>query len=252
MDEEVRQEKDSRGRPWGFWATIGFAAIIAAVYLFIQLVAMFVYSFHLVAQNPGMSNHSILMDIVSNGFLLSLINCVSVPACIGLVLLFILFRKGIGWREYLAVRRPPTRELLMWLGITAVYAITMDVLTVLLGRDVVPRFWLLAYDSAQFLPLFFFALLVAAPLNEEIFFRGFLFAGIRHSVLGPVGAVLIPAVTWTLIHRQYDNYELFAVFVAGIILGIARFKTRSIYTSLVIHSFINAWACIQIFWFTRS
>jgi membrane protease YdiL (CAAX protease family) len=231
---------------------MGFTAIVAVVYLVIQYVAMFVYGLHLKAVNPGMTEESIFKSITSSGFIVAVVNCVSVLPCVGLVLFFIWLRKGITWKEYLAVNRPRARQFFMWLGITAVYAIAADALTVLLGRPVVPEFWINAYDTAQVLPLFFLALLVAAPLNEEIFFRGFMLAGIRNSVLGAVGAVLIPALVWTSIHLQYDYYELSTIFAAGILLGIARLRTNSIFTSMAIHALINLWACVQLLWVSWS
>lgn len=252
MGEENSHHQATRGSPWGFWATMGFTAIVAAVYLMIQYVAMFAYGLHLAATNPGMSEESIYKSITSSGFIVTAGNCVSVLPCVGLVLFFIWLRKGITWKEYLGVNRPRARQLLVWLGITGVYALAVDALTVLLGRPLVPEFWIKAYDTAQVLPLFFLALLVAAPLNEEIFFRGFMLAGIRNSVLGAVGAVLIPTAVWTSIHLQYDYYELSTIFAAGILLGIARLRTNSIYTSVAIHALINVWACVQLLWVTRS
>ncbi len=252
MIEEASHGRYHGGKAWGFWATMGFSTIIVAVYLMIHFVGMVLYGFHLVTVNPAMTTQSIVRTIAGNGFLLAVVTCVSVLPCCGLIFLFIWLRKGITWKEYLGAYLPRSRDLFLWLGITALYGIATDVVTSLIGRPPVPEFWMKAYDSSVFPPLLFFALLVAAPLNEEIFFRGFMLAGIRDSVLGAIGAVLIPSLLWTVVHMQYDLYELSTIFVAGIILGIARLRTNSVFTTLAIHALINVWACFQILWYSRT
>lgn len=236
----------AQGKPWGFWATVGFGVVIAAVYLAFQFVVMVPYAMYLISQNPGMDAVATASSLYANGFLLAVMTCLSVLPCIGLVLLFVRIRRGISWKEYLAFNPPRRRQVLVWIGIAFVYALAADGLNMLIGRSIVPEFWLKAYDTSGFAPLFFFALVVAAPLNEEIFFRGFLFNGFRHSAVGPMGAVLIAALVWTLIHTQYDYYDLGTLFAAGIIVGLARWWTNSIYVAIAMHMFINVWASVQI------
>ncbi|HDN26885.1 MAG TPA: CPBP family intramembrane metalloprotease [Thioploca sp.] len=91
-----------------------------------------------------------------------------------------------------------------------------------------------------------FAIVVAAPLFEEIFFRGFLFAGFQSSRLGNTGAILLTSLAWTVIHLQYEIYELSIVFVLGIILGIARLMSQSLYVPIAIHAFANLLATIEL------
>jgi membrane protease YdiL (CAAX protease family) len=105
---------------------------------------------------------------------------------------------------------------------------------------------LAAYQSAGFAPLLWLALVVAAPLAEEVFFRGFLFQGVRHTRLGASGAVLFTSFAWALVHVQYDSYEISTVFVLGLILGVARLRTNSLYTTIAMHALVNLLATLEV------
>jgi uncharacterized protein len=87
---------------------------------------------------------------------------------------------------------------------------------------------------------------VDKPLFEEIFFRGFLFAGFQSSRLGNTGAILLTSFAWTVIHLQYEIYEMSIVFVLGIVLGIARLMTQSLYVPIAIHAVANLLATIEL------
>jgi hypothetical protein len=102
-----------------------------------------------------------------------------------------------------------------------------------------------AYKTASSLPVLLFAIVVVAPIFEEIFFRGFLFQGIRYSRLGSVGAIGITSLVWAVIHLQYDIYGMATVFATGILFGIARLKTDSIHLVMVMHSLAGLVATVE-------
>jgi membrane protease YdiL (CAAX protease family) len=95
-------------------------------------------------------------------------------------------------------------------------------------------------------PLLWFALMVMAPLSEEILFRGFVFKGLQNSRVGAIGAILIANIVWSAMHAQYDAYGIAQVFIAGLLLGAARLKTNSIYVPIAMHSFMNLIATVEI------
>ena len=120
-----------------------------------------------------------------------------------------------------------------------------DGLNILLGRDIVPEFMSIAYPSANPVWLLWVAVVFAAPLFEEMFFRGFLLEGFRLSFLGPIGAVFLTSAAWAAIHSQYDAYDLTVIFVYGCILGIARLKTGSVLIPMGMHSLTNSIAMLE-------
>ena len=76
---------------------------------------------------------------------------------------------------------------------------------------------------------------IAAPLSEELFFRGFLIKGLSASTLRWYGAVIISSVMWAAIHIQYDLYGIATVLVLGFILGTASIKSGSIILTMLLH-----------------
>jgi membrane protease YdiL (CAAX protease family) len=102
-----------------------------------------------------------------------------------------------------------------------------------------------AYKTASSLPILLFAIVVVAPIFEEIFFRGFLFQGIRYSRLGPIGAIGITSLLWAVIHLQYDIYGIMTVFALGLLFGITRIKTDSIHLLMVMHSLTSLIATME-------
>ena len=82
--------------------------------------------------------------------------------------------------------------------------------------------------------------------SEEILFRGFLFEGFRQSRIGVMGTIGLMAFVWALLHLQYGVYDIATVFVLGLVLGIARFKTDSLWSPLLMHSFVNLIATLEV------
>jgi membrane protease YdiL (CAAX protease family) len=93
--------------------------------------------------------------------------------------------------------------------------------------------------------LIWLALIVAAPLFEETFFRGFLFKGFESSFIGPSGAVLATAGLWAVIHAQYNLYEMTIIFCLGLLLGGARRATGTLSVPLALHAVVNLVATIE-------
>lgn len=83
----------------------------------------------------------------------------------------------------------------------------------------------------------------AAPLSEEIFFRGFMFAGLRRSGGFWVGALISSAV-WGLFH--YTGPDSWAVCLQLSLFGVALCwlyeRTGSIWPPIALHAFNNALA----------
>jgi len=127
-----------------------------------------------------------------------------------------------------------------------VMVVLSDGLTALMGRPIVPDIMVKAYQTAYFPPMLWLAVIVGAPLSEEIMFRGFLFKGILHSKLGGVGAVLMTSLIWSLIHAQYDWYGKATIFVSGLLIGSARLRTDSVYPGIVMHASMNLIATVQV------
>jgi membrane protease YdiL (CAAX protease family) len=89
-------------------------------------------------------------------------------------------------------------------------------------------------------------IVIVVPVSEESLFRGFLFEGIRHSRVGAYGAVLLTAVLWSLIHIQYDWYGVATIFISGLLLGLVRLKTESVWATSCLHGLMNLIATLEV------
>lgn len=107
-----------------------------------------------------------------------------------------------------------------------------------LGFHIAPQQVLTRLDltGAGFL-LTLFVGAVAAPFTEEIFFRGFVYGGLRGSI-GVIGAMIVSAVFFTALHF---TLELFLpIFVLGLILTWLYEYTGSLYPGMFLHAANNA------------
>lgn len=90
-------------------------------------------------------------------------------------------------------------------------------------------------------------IIVAAPISEEIFFRGFLFGGFRKRLSFPIAA-LISALIFGLFH--YTGASSFAVVPQLAFLGFALCcvyeETGSIYPTIALHMLNNTLAFIVL------
>jgi membrane protease YdiL (CAAX protease family) len=238
--------------PWGIWATAGFSLIIVVAFLLTQIVASSVLVAMELRQNPALDIDVYSQSLATNGLLLAVATCGGMLTTVVLVGIFVRLRKPVTLMQYLHFYPIAMRALVGWLSVVLILALLWDLLTFLLGRPVVPAFMIAAYQSAGFAPLFWIALVVAAPVSEEVFFRGFLFEGIRCTRLGSAGAVIVTSLGWALVHLQYDMYEMTTVFVLGVVLALARLRTNSLYTTIAMHALVNFLATLEAAVYVRQ
>jgi len=232
-------------KPWGFWATLGFSAVIFALFSALQVLVATAFVSLAKTQHPELDLEVYAKSLPSNGLCIAIMAIVSGLICIPLTLWFAKLRKNISVKNYIGFREPLTKEWVKWLLILGAFLFLSDGVTFLLQRPIVPSFMIEAYKTASFLPALLFAIIIVAPIFEEIFFRGFLFEGIRYSRLGPIGAIGITSLIWAVIHLQYDIYGITTVFALGLLFGIARLKTDSIHLLMVMHSVTSLVATVE-------
>jgi membrane protease YdiL (CAAX protease family) len=246
LSEESHEMVVEQPRPWGFWPTIGFSAIIAAAFFIVQIIIVTAWTVVSLIQNPKMDIEQFAKNLTMNGLILAVFICTTAPITIILSILFAKIRKGITVRQYLGFTNPGWTEIVKWCLVVLVFAGITDAFTFFLGRPVVLEYMTSTYQTAYFLPLFWLALIVVGPLAEEIFFRGFLYEGIRHSRAGAAGAIIITSLLWSSMHGQYDLYGIVFIFMGGLILGYSRLKSHSIYPPVAMHVLQNILATIEV------
>jgi membrane protease YdiL (CAAX protease family) len=202
-------------------------------------------------RNPAIDIAEYSRSFTSSGLFLASVQLVVLGPVVGLILLFARIRRGITVTEYLCLRNPGCKKIAGWLTVILAYGVLADTVTYFSGRDVVPEFMVRAYETAHFEPLLWLGFVLAAPIMEEALFRGFLFKGIEHSPLGPVGAIIVAALGWSVLHTQYEVFYIAVTFGGGLILGWARFKTQSVYVPILMHVLWNLVATAQVTVYVR-
>jgi membrane protease YdiL (CAAX protease family) len=237
--DEVEPPK-SAGCRWGPWATIGLTLLCILVLIGVQVIVLIIY----VAAGPLQNIATALEQLNTAGNFLAASTLASTPAVVGLVALFVWLR-GCPIREYLALNWPPGRSMILaFVGLMVLLGAT-DLTSYVLGRPIVPEVMIKSYLSA-WVPGFLFALVVLAPLGEETLFRGFLYKGIAESRAGPIVAILVSSIGFAVLHVQYDLYGIGAVAAMGLYLGAVRYKTGSVWLTMLLHGVANGFATLEI------
>ena len=88
-----------------------------------------------------------------------------------------------------------------------------------------------------------FAAVIIAPFCEEVFFRGFVFPGLRHG-MSLVWAIIISSLLFGIAHADPGSFPV--LFVIGLALAFLRWRTQSIWPCIMLHSLNNGIAAIAI------
>ena len=231
---------------WGLWATAGFSFLVFVIFVLIQIVVVALFVAIQMAQNHEGNIAEYANSVGENGLVLGIATIATTVVCGSVVLILIWVRKGLSIREYLGLGSVPARDQFFWMVLALISVGVLDAARIGLGEPLVPEFMLNTYASAGFLPLLWLALVFAAPLFEELFFRGFMLEGFRHSRLGALGAILITSGFWAAIHLQYGLVDIGGIFLLGVLLGFAKVRTGSLTTPFLIHMFVNLVATIEV------
>ncbi|GHS92379.1 abortive infection protein [Planctomycetales bacterium] len=136
------------------------------------------------------------------------------------------------------LKAPPRREWLIAAGGLTVWLAIWALADYFCGRE--PPVWqtaLFAEVSGGAKLWLTAAVVLFAPLNEELLFRGVLFCSLPpRRAVGRVGATLIfSAAVWTWCHPQYDWYFSAQIFTLGLWLGYVRRRTQSLAPGFALH-----------------
>ena len=222
------------------WATLGLGVVIVIVVAAAQAGCLFALTSYTLQNAPGVEPDIIIDALTQTGFHLSLAGTVGSLVGLGAVFVVVNARTGASSRVELALISIGARAVVIWLTLGLLLAGVVYLLGVLLARAPISLPVVVAYQSAHVLWWFWITVVFLVPLFEELFFRGFLLFNLSLSRLRPWGAVLTTSVIWSLVHLQYDTFELGTLFVLGVVLGWVRLKTGSIVPGLVLHAVFNA------------
>jgi uncharacterized protein len=233
-------------RIWKFWGTCLWGLFVFAA-MFVGQIAVVAW-FVLVREGPV--DVAAAIHIVGGGLTVSLSVIMGLPAVVAALWIAIRI-SHTPFADYLALRWTSWTNLPI--GIVALVVLVMgwDLLSRATGRELTPGFMGEVLQSAQAdgaLWLLVIAFVVAAPVSEEFFARGFLYRGWSESFPGPVGAIILSSLVWTALHLQYDWFFFGEVFSIGLLLGYLRYRFHSTWLTVVVHGLNNLAAVVQTMW----
>lgn len=240
------QDAGAVGRPWGFWATLGFCVVVMTVQVAAAVPVALLFGAVIHITQPEPVAMEALRGLASNGLYLSLVLLVSTPPCVGLIFLLAWVRRQVPLRRYLGLGFPSAWQVARWLGGTVLFAAAATGLAFIMPDPMAARLMLRMYETAVFPPVMIVAFVLAAPLFEEFLFRGFLFEGIRRSRLGVPGAVLISSAVWAAIHFHYGWISIGLLLCLGLLLSAARLRTESVWVCFLMHAVFNLISMVQV------
>jgi membrane protease YdiL (CAAX protease family) len=232
---------------WNLWETALWALLIMAVFIMLQLITVFAAAFisYPVSNLSPVEIERLLHAAASNGVFLSLATLVTAVFCSALIVKIIKLKKGARVGDYLGLKPFSVLSIAKWVFFLVVLIVLSDVLTRALERPAITKFDSDLISTGKPFWLLTLALVAAAPLFEELFFRGFLFKGLELSFLRPAGAVIVTSALFAGTHAQYDLYGMATIFFVGLLLGAARLSTGSIFAPMILHASSNGLFIIQ-------
>jgi len=233
---------DALPPPWGFWVTLGWAVLAFGIGA--SVITAAVVWFH-------WGRLDRVLDVQDDPWFplqLIAINAVQIVVVAAAA-------RAAGWpaADYLGLNRPHRRDVVHGVAAVIVLLVILEVLTHLLGRASVTPFQTDSYRAASqagTLPLLWLAFVVAAPLGEEIVFRGFVFRGWAASPLGVVGTIVVTSSVFAIAHTQYDWFGTFQTFCMGALFGWLRWRSGSTTVTIMLHMVINfvatVWTALKV------
>jgi len=233
-------EVDNR---WGLLHVLGYCVLVAVVFIVAQIAVTFLLLLVLGVMDPTLDIEAFAEDSGSNGLVLAIATLGTAAVCVPFIKYLVGRRESDPW-TFLGFTPTSARKLAVWSLALIAFVGTSDLLSIVTERPVVPEFMTDVYASAN-RALLFVAIVFAAPLLEEIFFRGFVISSLRSSGIAMLPAALVSSLAWAAMHVQYDLYGIATIFFMGLLLAAARAKTRSLWPCISMHAVANSIAFVE-------
>lgn len=223
IDDEIKQEDQLPAESENY-PTITQAILLALRFLLYSFffglsIAIIPAKFH-IKQDKDMSSLILLVSYAA-----ALLMAIWVG--------FVKFRKSEGVKLRLKFNRVPPVVLIVGVCIVLTMPVLTDPLNVLLPMsDTWKKIFADMFNSSVFSLT---AAVIAAPILEEVFFRGIILNGLLKNY-SPQTAIITSAAIFGCIHL--NPWQTIPAFLAGLLIGWLYWKTNSIIPGMLLH-FVN-------------
>ncbi len=221
-------------KPWGVWTTIGWViaaeAIRNVVDFGLDRVPLLTH---------GHPWHDLMITVSWATPLAVLAAAVRLARC--------------SFRDYFAWKLPRLRHIVLAVVLVLALEFVGHGLPYLAGGSVAQSYPIEDYRALigpgrwpWMYVLIYWPAAIYAPFVEETIYRGFLWRGVAASRLGNWGALLLTSFLFAAVHYHYFIQNgvfipgpLIGEFIAGLLLGVVRWRSGSTIASMVAHSLSN-------------
>lgn len=216
-----------------------------------QLIGIYIAGKLLLPATKNSAADDIFFFGSSDGTVVSasiIISCVLLMALSYLILRL----KSADVRQYLALKPFSLPVGMGMLGMLLIFMIASQALTYFLDKT--PLVFVdPLYQSVSSVWLLVFAMVIVAPIYEELIFRGILWSAIAEQFAalpfsmqrGAVVASIVTSLVFAAIHLQYGIYEISTLVVLALIFCYARIKSGSLILPMLLHIINNGVAMWQ-------
>ena len=182
---------------------------------------------------------------------------VSISIMIGCLLLvaisaLVIRMRGGNLKQYLALTPFSLAVGMGMIGLLLLFMIGSQALTYVLDKSPL-AFVDPLYQSVSSVWLLIFAMVIVAPIYEELIFRGLLWSAIAEQFAassdtehrGAMVASLVTSLIFAVIHLQYGLYEISTIVVLALLFCYARIKSGSLILPILLHIINNGAAMWQ-------
>ena len=230
-----------------------FVLTIGMVFAFFmsQLVGIYIAGKLVLPDTKNVSMGDIFFFGSNDGTVVSLSILIGCMLLLATSVLIIRLRGG-ELRSYLALKPFSLAVGIGMLGLLVIFMIISQALTYML--DMTPLVFVdPLYQSVSSVWLLVFAMVVVAPLYEEVIFRGILWSAIAEQFTavsypahrGTIAASIVTSLIFAIIHVQYGIYEISTIVILALIFCYARIKSGSLLLPIVLHMINNGAAMWQ-------
>ena len=216
--------------------------VMVAAFFISQLVGVYIAGTLLLPSSSALSAVDIILLGSNDGTILS-ISLIITLGLLTLLTLGIIRLKGGNSREYLALQAFNMTIGAGMFGLLLLFMIGSQALTYVL--DATPSDFIEPlYESVSAVWLLVLAIVIIAPIYEELIFRGLLWTAIAERFWsesrGAIIASVITSVIFASIHLQYGLYEISTIIILALIFCYARVKSGSLFLPIMLHIINNA------------
>jgi membrane protease YdiL (CAAX protease family) len=232
-----------RPPPWSYLATLVWVLLASGMCLAAALALLLGWT----TWRVGSPSLQVTDEFLDDPFWLGLAAVIGSAVLVAVVALAARLR---GWsaRDYLGLRWPAWRHLGIALVLLAVLSAASEIILRLLEVEnpVSLSDEYREAKEADALSLLWINVVIAAPVAEEILFRGFLQRGWVRSQYGAIPGIVIISAVWAALHFFYGWILCVDIFVMGLLFGWVRWWSGSTIPTILMHAFYNLYLVVQV------